>query len=44
MKDIVRIMDKHRIKRYIHIGGAAHEGGKNEIIRIIQFYIKISIK
>jgi hypothetical protein len=24
MKDIARIMDKNRIKRYIHIGGAAH--------------------
>jgi putative NADH-flavin reductase len=31
MKDIVRIMDKHGIKRYIHIGGAAHIGGENEV-------------
>ena len=30
MKDIVRIMDKHGIKRYIHIGGAVHGGGDNE--------------
>ena len=30
MIDIVRIMDKHGIKRYIHIGGAVHEGGENE--------------
>jgi putative NADH-flavin reductase len=30
MKDIVRIMDKHGIKRYIHIGGAGHAGGENE--------------
>jgi nucleoside-diphosphate-sugar epimerase len=30
MKDIVRIMDKHGIKRYIHIGGAVHDGGENE--------------
>ena len=30
MKNIVNIMDKHCIKRYIHIGGAAHEGGENE--------------
>ena len=30
MKDIVRIMDKHGIKRYIHIGGAGHAGGANE--------------
>jgi uncharacterized protein YbjT (DUF2867 family) len=30
MKDIVRIMVKHGIKRYIHIGGAAHAGGEND--------------
>jgi len=30
MKDIVSIMHKNGIKRYIHIGGAAHEGGENE--------------
>jgi len=30
MKEIVRIMDKNRIQRYIHIGGAAHAGGENE--------------
>jgi putative NADH-flavin reductase len=30
MKDIVSIMDKHGIKRYIHIGGAGHAGGENE--------------
>jgi putative NADH-flavin reductase len=30
MKDIVSIMDKNGIKRYIHIGGAAHKGGENE--------------
>jgi putative NADH-flavin reductase len=30
MKDIVRIMDKKGIKRYIHIGGAAHQGGEDE--------------
>lgn len=30
MSDIVSIMDKKGIKRYIHIGGAAHEGGENE--------------
>ena len=31
MKDIVRIMDQHGIKRYIHIGGAVHKGGENEV-------------
>jgi putative NADH-flavin reductase len=30
MRNIVRIMDKNGIKRYIHIGGAAHKGGENE--------------
>jgi putative NADH-flavin reductase len=30
MQDIVSIMNKNGIKRYIHIGGAAHKGGKNE--------------
>jgi putative NADH-flavin reductase len=30
MKEIVRIMDKKGIRRYIHIGGAAHPGGENE--------------
>jgi len=30
MSDIVSIMDKKGIKRYIHIGGAAHKGGENE--------------
>jgi len=30
MQDIVRIMDKNGIKRYIHIGGAGHEGGEKE--------------
>jgi putative NADH-flavin reductase len=30
MKEIVRSMDKYNIKRYIHIGGAGHEGGENE--------------
>jgi putative NADH-flavin reductase len=30
MKDIVKSMDKHGVKRYIHIGGAGHAGGKDE--------------
>jgi putative NADH-flavin reductase len=30
MKEIVRIMDRKGIKRYIHIGGAAHQGGEDE--------------
>ena len=31
MKNIVTAMDKYGIKRYIHIGGAAHQGGENEV-------------
>jgi len=31
MKNIVSAMNKYGIKRYIHIGGAAHEGGENEV-------------
>jgi putative NADH-flavin reductase len=31
MKNIVSAMDKYGIKRYIHIGGAVHEGGENEV-------------
>jgi putative NADH-flavin reductase len=30
MQDIVKLMNKNKIKRYIHIGGAAHNGGENE--------------
>jgi putative NADH-flavin reductase len=30
MKDIVSIMNKYGVKRYVHIGGALHEGGVNE--------------
>jgi putative NADH-flavin reductase len=30
MKDIVKSMDKHGVKRYIHIGGAGHAGGEDE--------------
>lgn len=31
MKNIVSAMDKYGIKRYIHIGGAAHLGGEDEV-------------
>jgi putative NADH-flavin reductase len=30
IKDIVKLMNKNGIKRYIHIGGAGHNGGENE--------------
>lgn len=41
MKDIVRIMDKHRIKRYIHIGGAGHAGGENENWPVNRRFLRI---
>jgi putative NADH-flavin reductase len=45
MKDIVGAMDKYGIKRYIHIGGAAHEGGENEVWsfnrRFLRFFLNM---
>jgi putative NADH-flavin reductase len=41
MKDIVRIMDKHRIKRYIHIGGAVHKGGENEVWNFKRKFLRL---
>lgn len=45
MKDIVGIMDKHRIRRYIHIGGAVHAGGDNETWplnrRLLRFFLSL---
>jgi putative NADH-flavin reductase len=41
MKDIVRIMDNHGIKRYIHIGGAAHQGGENEVWNFNRKFLRL---
>jgi putative NADH-flavin reductase len=41
MKEIVRIMDKNRIKRYIHIGGAAHKGGENEVWNFSRKFLRL---
>jgi uncharacterized protein YbjT (DUF2867 family) len=41
MKDIVKIMDRNGIKRYIHIGGAAHEGGENEIWNFNRKFLRL---
>jgi putative NADH-flavin reductase len=41
MKDIVRIMDKNGIKRYIHIGGAAHPGGENEVWNFNRKFLRL---
>ncbi len=30
MKDLVAVLEKQNIKRYIHTGGAVHAGGENE--------------
>lgn len=30
MKELVIILERNGIKRFIHIGGAAHDGGENE--------------
>ncbi len=30
MEDVVAVLERHAIKRFIHIGGAAHDGGVNE--------------
>jgi putative NADH-flavin reductase len=41
MKNIVKIMDKHGIKRYIHIGGAAHQGGENEVWNFNRKFLRL---
>jgi putative NADH-flavin reductase len=45
MKDIVTAMNKNGIKRYIHIGGALHSGGENEVWsigrRLLRFFVNL---
>jgi putative NADH-flavin reductase len=41
MKDIVRVMDKHGIKRYIHLGGAGHRGGENETWNFSRKFLRL---
>jgi putative NADH-flavin reductase len=41
MKDLVRIMDKNGIKRYIHIGGAVHNGGENEVWNFNRKFLRL---
>lgn len=41
MKDLVSIMEKNGIKRYIHIGGAVHLGGTDEIWSVKRRFLKI---
>jgi hypothetical protein len=48
MKDIVKSMDKHGIKRYVHIGGAVHMGRENENWpmnrRFLRFFLSLFSK
>ena len=41
MQDLVGIMEKNGIKRYIHIGGAVHPGGTDEIWSVKRKLLKI---
>jgi putative NADH-flavin reductase len=41
MKNIVFAMDKYGIKRYIHIGGAGHEGGENEVWNFSRKFLRL---
>jgi len=41
MKNIVSAMDKYGIKRYIHIGGAAHQGGENEVWNFNRKFLRL---
>jgi putative NADH-flavin reductase len=41
MKNIVSAMNKYGINRYIHIGGAAHEGGENEVWNFSRKFLKL---
>ena len=41
MKEIVRIMDKNGIKRYIHIGGAGHSGGDDDVWNFSRKFLRL---
>jgi putative NADH-flavin reductase len=41
MKNIVSAMDKYGIKRYIHIGGAVHQGGENEVWNFSRKFLRL---
>jgi putative NADH-flavin reductase len=40
MENIVSILEKENIRRFIHVGGAAHPGGKNENWTIGRRFLK----
>jgi putative NADH-flavin reductase len=41
MQEIVRIMDKNGIKRYIHIGGAGHSGGDEDVWNFKRKFLRL---
>jgi putative NADH-flavin reductase len=48
MMQLIAVLEKQKIKRYIHIGGAAHSGGENENWsigrKILRFVLSIIAK
>ncbi|MEJ2495819.1 MAG: NAD(P)H-binding protein [Ignavibacteriaceae bacterium] len=44
MERIVTVLEKQKIKRYIHIGGAAHLGGENENWTIGRITLRLVLK
>jgi putative NADH-flavin reductase len=48
MEDLVAILERNAVKRFIHIGGAVHGGGANEnwtlSRQILKFYLSIVYK
>ena len=44
MMNIVDIMNKNGVKRYIHIGGAVHLGGKEEIWSVKRKFLRVFLK
>lgn len=44
MEKIVTVLEKQKIKRYIHIGGAAHLGGENENWTIGRITLRLVLK
>ncbi len=44
MKNLVSILEKHKIKRLIHIGGAGHPGGDNEKWPLRRMILKLFLE
>lgn len=41
MRDLVGILERHNIRRFIHIGGAVHLGGENENWSVGRRYLRL---